>query len=250
MVFTRTIKILVAILIIMLPVGLLIMLSGWSQYLWTTNIFLLLQAIVTFIFLVNAAEQKSVLITAIVILVLAFIVELIGLKTGFPFGDYSYSKILAPSAFGVPLAISLSWFSVVVNSYFAARFLVDESKVMSRLLVSGLIILGTDILLEPFASSFNGFWVWTAGSVPLQNYVSWFVIGLIFSLLLERFVIWNRNIFQNINFITIPAILLTINIIQFSIINLYSGFYETTLAGLVIIAACILLSLRYRTNEE
>lgn len=251
MVFTRTIRILVAVLIVMLPVGLFIMLSGneWRQYLWTANIFLVLQAAVTFIFLVNSAEKKSALFTAITVLVLAFAIELTGLKTGFPFGKYTYSEILKPSVFGVPLAISLSWFSVSVNSYFTSRFLTEESKIFYRLLVSALLILGIDILLEPFAS-FNGFWTWADSRVPLQNYLSWFIAGFVFSLLLERLVIWNRNIFQNMNFITIPAVILTVNIIQFAVINLYGGFYISAAAGLIIISACILLSLKFRMNEE
>jgi uncharacterized membrane protein len=236
----------------MLPVGLLLMLLGdvWKQYLWTTNIFLGLQAAITFIFLVNAAEQRSVTAAAIIIVVLAFTVELIGVKTGFPFGKYSYTETLEPRIFGVPLAISLSWFSVVVNSYLASKFILAESKVRYILLTAGFIILGIDILLEPFASAVNGYWIWEGENVPLENYFSWFLIGIIFSGLLERFAIWNRNIFRNINFIAIPAVILIINILQFAVVDFYHGYYINTLAGLIVIAVCVFVSLKLGKNED
>jgi putative membrane protein len=252
MILTRTIKILMAVLIIMLPVGLFLMLSGevWKHCLWTTNIFLGLQAVITFIFLLNSAEKKSVTAAAVLIPLIAFTMEFIGVKTGFPFGKYSYTKTLEPGILGVPVAISLSWFSVAVNSYLVSRFFLIESKVQYILLASGFIILGIDILLEPFATDVNGYWAWAGGSVPLQNYLSWFMLGILFSALLEQFAIWNRNIFLNINFISIPAAILAINILQFTVVDLFYGYYSVTLTGLIIIAACVFVSLRTRKNES
>jgi uncharacterized membrane protein len=237
----------------MLPVGLFLMLSGdtWKQYLWTTNIFLALQAVITLIFLLSAAETKSVSITSVIILILAFIIEYAGVTSGFPFGKYSYTGTLSPSVFGVPLAITLSWFSVSVNSFLLAKFLLFESNNFYIVFVSAFIILGVDLLLEPFASSVNGYWLWEAGRIPLQNYVSWFTAGLLFSYILNRLVIWNRTVFENISFITIPAILISVNILQFAIVNIISGYILITLTGLVLISACIMISLKaMKKNEE
>jgi uncharacterized membrane protein len=249
---SKTIKILVAVLIIMLPVGLFLMLSGdaWKQFLWTTNIFLLLQAVITLIFLLSAAETKSVSITSAIILILAFTVEYVGVTSGYPFGKYSYTNTLSPAVFGVPVAITLSWFSVSVNSFLLAKFMLFESKNTYIILVSALIILGADLLLEPFASSVNGYWLWEAGKIPLQNYVSWFIAGLLFSFILNRLVIWNRTIFENINFITIPAILISVNILQFTVVNLVSGYIFATLIGLILISSCILLSVKSGEKDE
>lgn len=249
---SKTIKILVAVLIIMLPVGLFLMLSGdtWKQYLWTTNIFLALQAVITLIFLLSAAETKSVTITSIIILILAFIIEYIGVKSGYPFGKYSYTNTLSPSLLGVPAAITLSWFSVSVNSFLLSKFLLFESKSVYIILVSALIILGIDFLLEPFASAVNGYWIWGGGVIPFQNYLSWFIAGLLFSYILNRLVIWNRTVFENINFITIPAILILVNILQFAVVNVVSGHILITLIGLALISACVLLSIKFREKDE
>ena len=236
----------------MLPVGLFLMLSGdtWKQYLWTTNIFLALQAVITLIFLLSAGETKSVSITSVIILVLAFIIEYIGVTSGFPFGRYHYTNTLSPAIFGVPLAITLSWFSVSVNSFLIAKFSLFESKNVYIVLLSAFIILGVDLLLEPFASSVNGYWVWEGSKIPLQNYISWFIAGLLFSYLLNRLVIWNRTVFENINFITIPAILISLNILQFAVVNLVSGYILVTLIGLVLISACVIITVKSVKKDE
>lgn len=236
----------------MLPVGLFLMLSGdaWKQYLWTTNIFLALQAVITLIFLLSAAETKSVTITSAIILVLALIIEYTGVKFGFPFGRYSYTNTLSPAVLGVPIAITLSWFSLSVNSFLLTKFLLFESKNIYIVLVSAFIILGVDFLLEPFASSVNGFWLWVNGTIPFQNYVSWFIAGLLFSYILNRLVIWNRTVFENISFITIPAVLISVNILQFAIVNVVSGYILVTLIGLALISVCILISIKSVKKDE
>jgi putative membrane protein len=248
----KLIKILTAVLVVMFPVGLFLMLSGdtWKQYLWTTNIFLALQAIVTFIYLMGAAKKKSAGIIAFAILILAFVIELVGVKTGLPFGSYSYTKTLEPALFGVPLAITLSWFTIAVNAYLVTRFFLSGSKKIFILVVSAVIILAIDFLLEPFASSINGYWVWGTGKIPVQNYISWFVTGFIFAYLLDRFILWNRNIFLNLNFIAIPAVILLINVLQFAAVNIYFGYIIITLIGLAMLAASILFGFKIRTDES
>jgi uncharacterized membrane protein len=249
---SKTIKILVAVQVIMLPVGLFFMLSGdiWKQYLWTTNIFLALQAVITLIFLLSAAETKSVSITSAIILVLVFFIEYTGVNSGYPFGKYSYTGALTPAVFGVPAAITLSWFSILVNAFLLSKFLLFDSKSVYIISASAVIILGIDLLLEPFGSLVIGYWVWSSATVPLQNYLSWLLMGILFSYILNRLVIWNRTIFENINFITIPSILILVNIIQFAAVNLVSGYILITLIGLVLISICLFLSIKFREKDE
>ncbi len=247
----KVIKIFTGILVVMLPVGIIIMLSGegGKQYLWTTNIFLGLQAAITFMFLKEAAETKSSVIFCALILILSFAAELIGVKTGFPFGAYSYTDVLRPALFGVPLAMPFTWFTIAVNVFLISRFILFDLNKFKIIIVSSFIILAIDFMLEPFASSVNGFWIWTGGKIPFQNYISWFVLGFIFSFLLERFIIWNRNFFENINFIAIPALIITLNVLQFIIVDLYYGHLAGVAAGVVLLVPFILLSIKFRTHE-
>lgn len=247
----KAIKIFAAILVVMLPIGIIMMLSGegGKQYLWTTNIFLGLQAAVTFMFLAEAAETKSSVIFCAIILILSFAAELIGVKTGFPFGSYSYSDVLRPALFGVPVAISFSWFTIAVNVFLISKFILFDLNKFRIIIVSSFLILAIDFLLEPFASSVNSFWIWTGGKIPFQNYISWFVLGFIFSFLLERFIIWNRKFFENINFIAIPALIITLNILQFIIVDLYFGHIMGVVAGVVLLVPFVFLSIKFRTHE-
>ena len=35
--------------------------------------------------------------------------EAVGVRTGFPFGDYSYADTLGPTVLGVPVVVPLAW---------------------------------------------------------------------------------------------------------------------------------------------
>lgn len=66
------------------------------------------------------ADLLSVVITTAVILMASWFIEYWGVTTGFPFGDYRYTGILAPHIGGVPLAIMFAWFTLAAGSLLAA----------------------------------------------------------------------------------------------------------------------------------
>lgn len=233
----------------MFPVGFLIMFTATGQnYLWTTTIFLGLQALITFIILLKSADILSVVITTAVIFMASWFIEYWGVTTGFPFGVYSYSHVLSPLIGGVPLAISFAWFTVTASSLLAARYLLKGYSENSAILIGSVFVLATDILLEPFASFVNNFWVWQGQAVPIQNFISWFVIGIIYIFTISQLIKWhsvpNSNSFMN----KIPLIIMAINIVNFAAVNTANGYYFLTITGLVIfivIAASIRL---FRTS--
>ena len=174
-------KILTFVLIVMFPVGLVLMFTeSLRGYLWTTTIFLGLEALITFIILIKLADLLSVVITTAVIIIASWFVEYFGVNNGIPFGSYSYTHVLSPLIGGVPIAITFAWFTVAANSLLAARYFLRGYNEISAILIASIFILATDILLEPFASFINNFWIWETSAIPIQNFVSWFVIGLIF----------------------------------------------------------------------
>ena len=50
-----------------------------------------------------------------------------------------------------------------------------------------------DIFMEPAAMKL-GYWNWTSGSVPVQNYVAWFVIGFFFAYIGFKFKIFSHRL--------------------------------------------------------
>ncbi len=224
----------------MFSVGFIIMFTELgSGYLWTTTIFLGLQAVITFIILTKMADLLSVVITTAVIFIGSWFIEYWGVTTGFPFGIYSYSHTLAPLIGGVPLAIMFAWFTVTANSLLAARYFLKGYSEVSAILIASIFILATDILLEPFASFINNFWVWQTGAIPIQNFISWFAIGLIFVITLSQLIKWHKAEINNYRLFNIPLLITAINIINFSVINIANGYYFLTITGIVIFIVII-----------
>lgn len=112
-------------------------------------------------------------------------VEVLGVKTGFPFGDYLYSQALAPNLAGVPIVIGFSWASVFLISRALVGVIPKIKKGFSAIISASLAIVLFDAILEPAATKLN-YWTWDSGSPPFENYVSWFAIGFVISLVYER----------------------------------------------------------------
>lgn len=230
----KILKSLTVILLVMTPVGFLIMFTEFGkEYLWTTTIFLGLQALITFIVLIHLADKVSVIIVTSIILIASYLIEWWGTNTGFPFGLYSYTNILRPLVNGVPLAISFAWFVVAANSLMAVKYFLGSSSGLSVVIVSSVLVLATDFLLEPFASFVNNFWLWQSGSIPLQNFASWLIIGLIFAFALNRLVKWRNDFDKQRKVLKIPLMIICINVLNFSAVNIVSGYYVLTLVGLL-----------------
>jgi putative membrane protein len=241
---------LVVIILVMTPVGILIMLNTGlrEKYLWTTTIFLSLQFASLLLYLFLKYQYKSVIFVIPLLLISGFALEYFGVKTSFPFGSYVYSNTLQPQILNVPVAISLSWVVVVVSSFLIVSS-VKSINSFSLVVYSAILVLAFDFMLEPFASFINTFWIWGSASVPVQNYISWFVVGILFSLFLFKFLKQGSELKDEAGFISYtPLIIYLINVLQFTIINLINNYFLTTLFGLLLISL-ITLKIYWRRNE-
>ncbi len=118
-------------------------------------------------------------------------VEVLGSRTGFPFGPYQYSPPGA-TVLGVPLLVPLGWFAMTLAAGVLAR---------GRAWLAGLLLVAWDVGLEPLMTA-QGFWTWgralpalngvtveawarpTApaplavwAGAPIQNFIAWFLVG-------------------------------------------------------------------------
>ncbi len=133
----------------------------------------------TLVFLAEPLRIKSALIAFIIILG-GFLIELIGTKTGYLFGDYAYGASLGWRLFGVSVIIGVNWYAIVLASSNIARFL--KVNVFLQAVVAGTLCVGLDVVIEPVAIKY-GFWTWANGEIPLFNYITWFFFSVFFSLL-------------------------------------------------------------------
>jgi len=121
-------------------------------------------------------------------------VEVIGVNTGLLFGDYTYGQVLGPKLRNVPLLIGVNWFIIIYCCGISihtllmkaiTRIAADTGKAPLALKALSVIIDGAtlavffDWLMEPVAVKL-GYWTWNGdGSIPMFNYICWFVVSLL-----------------------------------------------------------------------
>jgi putative membrane protein len=103
-----------------------------------------------------------------------FILEVVGVKTGLIFGNYTYGNVLGPHLMDVPVIIGINWALIIIGAILISAKL-TKNKILMPLL-AGLFAVTFDLVLEPVAIKLN-YWNWEGGNIPLQNYIAWFVIG-------------------------------------------------------------------------
>jgi len=135
------------------------------------------------LFFSQKSSDNKLLFWVIITYSITFTLEVIGVKTGFIFGNYSYGKTLGLNLFEVPLIIGFNWVLVVMGSIqLSKRFFNDYFFIA---LFTGIFAVIFDFFLEPIAIRLD-YWSWEGNHVPLQNYIAWFVIAFMFSILFQK----------------------------------------------------------------
>lgn len=113
------------------------------------------------------------------IALLGWLVEVVGVNTGWLFGDYEYGSELGFKIWGVPLVLGLNWYCVVAASTQVVR---KHFKInlLAQAFLAGLLCTALDFVIEPVAIKYH-FWTWIGGEIPLFNYLCWFVFSSIFA---------------------------------------------------------------------
>jgi putative membrane protein len=119
-----------------------------------------------------------------------FLVEALGVATGFPFGSYSYSGALGPQLLGVPLIIPLAWTWMAWPALLAARRLC--TSLAARVGVAAFGLAAWDLFLDPQMVS-EGYWRWLSPTpalpglpgIPVANYLGWLGFALLVMTLLS-----------------------------------------------------------------
>lgn len=130
------------------------------------------------------------LLTAVTIAVLGWLIEILGVHTGWPFGRYMYLDVVGqdhitgsvghsvPMVAGVPAIVPLAWLMMTVPVYYTTQMI--KASLLSRLLWGVLALVGWDFFLDPQFVS-EGWWHWADASrhirglpgIPISNYIGW-----------------------------------------------------------------------------
>lgn len=111
----------------------------------------------------------------------ALLVEQIGSRTGWPFGNYEYSPSLGYQIYGVPLVVPFAWVMLAHPLLIAARR-VTKNWVF---LYGGIGMMAWDLFLDPqmvaaerWSWSFSGAHVPFQPDIPLSNAFGWLLTGM------------------------------------------------------------------------
>jgi putative membrane protein len=139
----------------------------------------------------HAAAHRGLRWAAVLVVVTAgggLAAEAVGLRTGIPFGNYSYTGSLGPTVLEVPLVVPLAWTMMAYPLLLAAR------RISRRLAppIGGFGLAAWDVFLDPQMVD-DGRWrwadptpgLWGVDGVPLTNFGGWLLVGLVMMTILN-----------------------------------------------------------------
>ena len=176
---------------------------------YTTDLFLLMVNGTLLYFLFQKNQDSKLWWWAAITYLGTFTLEALGVATGKVFGEYHYGETMFLQLFEVPLVIALNWTVLILAVNNLMSKLTTHPLLLATL--SGIFIASYDYFIKPVAIRLD-YWHWEYGVIPLQNYLAWAVIALIFSLLLHFWKIRFRSPLLNIY--------LVVQFIYFILLNL------------------------------
>lgn len=133
--------------------------------------------------------------------------ELIGIHTGYLYGDYVYGPTLGLKLWEVPLVIGVNW---VILSYLTGSVFHKISNDWYAAFLAASAMTALDYILEPVAVALD-FWAWKWEIIPMSNYLGWFGVSFLVQL------IWRKANFDKYN--PLATFLLITWILFFTLLN-------------------------------
>jgi putative membrane protein len=150
----------------------LILMPQWFKVLTPINLFVCSGLVV-----VGLERPSSKLVFSLLLIALfGWSIEVVGVKTEWIFGRYSYGEGLGWKFLDVPLIIGLNWailtYSVV---QIAASLYKGSSKFLIAAISASLLVL-IDLAIE-WPAPMLDFWSFGQYYAPLHNFIGWWLVG-------------------------------------------------------------------------
>lgn len=127
-------------------------------------------------------SYKKSLTIFLLIFISGFFTEAVGVRSGMIFGAYSYGGGLGLKLLDTPLLIGINWlFLVYCTSIIVSPLPVNY---IFKIITASLLMVVYDVFLEQTAPILD-MWEFEGGYAPVKNYLSWFIISMIFLLFLR-----------------------------------------------------------------
>jgi uncharacterized membrane protein len=126
-----------------------------------------------------------------VVMIYTYLLELIGVNTGIPFGEYEYTDSLGFQLADVPIVVPLAWYSMAIPTLILARSITKRGLLV---VIFGMIgLTAWDFLLDPWMVA-EGHWIWNTPEptlpgltgIPITNFIGWLISTFLLFLILDR----------------------------------------------------------------
>ena len=134
--------------------------------------------------------STKAVVAFLLIFLFGFLIEVFGVDTGLVFGRYVYGKGLGLKVMDTPLLIGVNWLFLTYASCSVVNLL-DVNRLL-RYLLPAVFMLCYDSVLEQVAARMD-MWSWENGVIPIQNYLAWFLIALVFTTLMRFMHVDTKN---------------------------------------------------------
>jgi len=144
-------------------------------------------ALIAYVFLHGRARYGGRALGRFVLIVfaIAWISETVSMITGFPFGNYHYTEIMAPYLWHVPVFVLPAYALMGYASWSLACLVlerrgahVDRFALLGVPLLAATAMVVWDLSMDPLRATLEGRWVWLDGGahlgIPISNYLGWF----------------------------------------------------------------------------
>jgi Predicted membrane protein len=181
-----------------------------STFVFTLSPLVIILTLIGYLIAISASINciKWIMIAGI----LGFTIEVIGVSTGVPFGNYSYGSGLSIKLFDVPVVLIANWALLTSISLYATI----KTPPLIQVSLPPVLITLLDFFIEPVAIHYN-WWSWEYQDVPLSNYLGWVVSAFFINLLLIN-TIKENNLKKNT--VGISQFLLFVQFLFFGVLNL------------------------------
>jgi putative membrane protein len=117
--------------------------------------------------------------------------ESLSLRTGFPFGHYSFTGLMGPQVLHLPILLVLAYLGIGYCSWVLALLILhyrdralNGAGVVAVPLLASTIMLAWDLSMEAIWSTIDHAWIWRDGGrfygVPVSNFLGWFFTACLF----------------------------------------------------------------------
>jgi uncharacterized membrane protein len=155
---------------------------------------------------------RTMVMFAAICLTVTYLIEHAGVATGIPFGDYSYSDMLGPKLFLVPIVVGPAYVGMGYLSWMMACALLGpppqrpgSHRMFATPLIGSFALAAWNLSYDPLISTVRGGWIWNEGGayfgVPVLNFVGWFLTAYAF---FQLFALCLRNKADGVASLSIP----------------------------------------------